>query len=1178
MNVPLEDRSGVVSLFVRHRNAANLLMVLMLLAGVFALGRINMQFFPTIETKRITVTVPWTGASAEDIEANILAAIEPEVRFVDGVIEITSAAREGSGSVVLEFDAATDMQKAMADVESAIDQITTLPEDADTPKTSFPRYYDRIARLSISGPFSESAIKVFAKRIRDDLIDRGIDRVTFNGMRDEEIRVEIPERELRRLSLTVSDVASRLNENTRDLPSGQVDGSVEKQLRTLTPGDDPQGLGSIAVKSYATGEQVRLRDIASVRRDFEDDAIRGFAFGEPGIELTVLRSKATNTLTAARILKDYLDEVRPVLPRSLKIAVYDDRSAKLWERIETLVKNGGQGLILVVVILFVFLNARIAFWVAAGIPVAMMATLGVMYASGQTINMLSLFALIMTLGIIVDDAIVVGEHTATRSSLGDDPVTAAETGAGHMITPVMGASLTTMAAFAPIFLIRDFIGQMMSSLPLVVIAVLIASIVECFLVLPGHLAHSLSRERRIGWSFWRQFFVALVIAIFVIALPAGMRSPPQPGFKEVADALAATSRSWNEVELYELVKNGLRLSFSAIGHGVLWVVYGGFAAAAAVSEVMVTVRGHLSAIALPIVVAIVAFAIAGVIEGLIQLRRAAAGRRDRTGPRGFRRVFDKAFAWYRDVPFNKLVTISYHWRYATVAVAMACLIIFGYGFLKGKYVGFVFFPSPEAEVIRASIEFNAGIPENDAIAGLKRLEGALLRAEQQLTGGKDKLVVASFASLGRIGRARGDNLAEVDVQLTASEERDIRTPAIVGAWRQAVPDIIGVKRVAIFERRGGPPGRDIDIKLKDAAPAVLKDAAREVMELLSGFPGVSGVADNLPYGKPELVMSLTPRGAALGFTVDDVGAQVRNAFGGAIARRMAVGDEEVVIRVLTTMTATGDAQLRSMELKSPAGDYVPLSEVVELTERQGFSVVQRRNGKTYVTVTADVDFDVTSNQEIIAKLDEEALPAIASKYGFTYEFSGREEERKKSFADLQIGIVLALSVIYIILAWIFASYWRPLAVMLIIPFGLVGAVVGHYLMGFKLTILSLIGLLGLSGILVNDSIILVSRINERMRDGDGLEAAAIGASRDRLRAVLLTSLTTICGLAPLLMEKSLQAQFLLPMAITIVFGLAVATALVLFLVPALVGIGGDVSNTLKTLYGRRDERGMFPAE
>ncbi len=1168
---------GLVSLFVRHPNAANLLMVLMLLFGFYGLQQLNVQFFPTLETKRITVTIQWPGASAEDVEENILGAVEPEVRFIDGVKEMTSSAREGTGSIVLEFDPAANMQKARSDVESAVNRVTTLPEDSETPLITSPRFFDRVARLSISGPFSEAAMRIFAKRIRDGLLDRGIDQVTFNGLRDEEIHIEIPERELRRLGLTVGDVATRVGGNTRDLPSGQIEGPIEKQLRAVTSGETPEAIRGIEVKTFPTGERVRLRDIATVERAYDDDDQRGFAFGDPAIEVTVNRSVSTNTLEAAEIFKKYLADVRPVLPATLRISVYDDRSEMLWDRINLLVKNGAQGLVLVVLILFVFLNARIAFWVAAGIPVAMAATLGIMYASGQTINMMSLFSLIMTLGIIVDDAIVVGEHTATRSAAGDEPVAAAEAGAGHMITPVMAASLTTMAAFAPMFLVRDTIGQIMGSLPLVVIAVLIASLVECFFVLPGHLAHALGQVRNGNWSFWRQFFIALVLGVGATLVPEGLSAAPVPGFTDLSAALAGLSAAAGTLDPLGLFTGTFAVIGAFYADLISWLLYLASLVFAGMSAFMGALRNALSPPFVAVTAAITAFALAGVAEFFLS-RGEGRSHRSRGEERGFRRGFDRRFIAFRDGPFRRLVTLSYRWRYTTVAVAVGLMLVIGIGLVAGGRVGFVFFSSPEGESIRASVEFNAGIREEKAIAAMGRIEDALLAAQKRLVGDSgETLVVASFITLGKAGRARGDNVAEIDVQLSPSEARTIRTGEIVKAWRKELPDIAGTKRVALYVRRGGPPGRDIDIRLVGATPATLKEAAGEVMTLLSGYPGVSGVADDLPFGKPELVMELTPRGGALGFTIEDVGRQIRNTFEGAIARRMAVGDDEILVRVFKTSDRAGDAKLRTLELRAPSGEFVPLSEVVKLSERQGFSIIPRENGRPFVSITSDVDPDVTSNQEILSRLDAGPLREIAARYGIDYRFAGRAEERKKSFEDLQIGIVIALMVIYIILAWILADYWKPLAVMLIIPFGLVGAVVGHLLMGFKLTIMSLISLLGLAGILVNDSIILVGRIDERIDDGDPLDEAAIGASQDRLRAVLLTSLTTIGGLAPLLMEKSLQAQFLLPMAVTIVFGLAAATLLVLFLVPALIGIGGDIATGLKALYRRRHPDG-YPAE
>jgi len=496
---------------------------------------------------------------------------------------------------------------------------------------------------------------------------------------------------------------------------------------------------------------------------------------------------------------------------------------------------------------------------------------------------------------------------------------------------------------------------------------------------------------------------------------------------------------------------------------------------------------------------------------------------------------------------------------------MFASLIIAVGLIVGGRVGFTFFPSPEPENISAIVEFGAGTPVDEQIAALKRIDESLLRAELDVGGGKEKLVVNSFVTLGSVGQSRGDNLAEIDVQLTASEERTIPTKDIIPAWRKRLPQIPGVERIAILGQRIGPPGRDIDVRLQDAPVEKLKAAAAELKAALTRFPGVSAIADDLPYGKQELILELTPRGTALGFTSDNVGTQVRNAFDGAIATRFARGDEEITVRVLRVQETSGAHSLGQIYLRSPGGQRVPLTEIVKIREKAGYSVIQRKDGVRTVAVTADLDPKVASVPDVLANLAKDVMPVLAAKYGLNYKFKGRDEERRKSFADLRLGALLALAMIYIILAWVFESYAKPVAVMAIIPFGVVGAVLGHMAMGFHLTIISMIGLLGLSGILVNDSIILMSQIRRRLEEGDSSAEAAIGASQDRLRAVVLTSLTTIGGLFPLLFETSRQAQFLIPMAITLVFGLAAATILVLVLVPALVGVGGDIGRLASAL-------------
>ncbi len=1038
-----DNASPLIRLFVRHPNAANLLAAVMVLMGVFALSQLNRQFFPTLEVPKITVSIAWPGASAEDVQANILEALEPELRFLDGLDEITSSSREGSASISIDFESDANMDKALSDVESAVGRVTTLPEDSERPVVTRVAFFEGVASLVVSGEFNEAALKGYAKVLRDGLLDAGIDRVVLDGARDEEIWATVRQGELRRFDLTVSDVAQRIADISQDLPSGTLEGAIDRQLRSVGLAETPEAIARIEVKALANGEKIMVRDIAVVERRFDRDAPEGRQDGIRAIKLNVQRSAAADTLDVAAKLDRYLAQVLPTLPPTLKVQKYDVRANRVTQRINLLLKNGVGGMAIVLVVLFVFLNGRVAFWVAAGIPVALMATLAVMWATGQSINMISLFALILTLGIIVDDAIVVGEHAATRSAMGDSPVEAAERGAGRMLVPVVAATLTTLVAFMPLLLVSGRIGDVVIALPLVVVAVLIASLIECFLILPGHLSHGLAASAK----------------------------PPLPG-------------------------------------------------------------------------------LGGISRGF--------GR--------FRTWFDQHFFRFRDGLFRRFALVCYRWRYTTVAAALGLLIV-SVGLIVGGRVKFQFFPSPEPEIIYANVVFGAGTPRAQTEQAMIGIGEALQVAQKQLAGdSNEKLIVASYTALGKQGGTTGDNLARLEVELTAAEDRTIRTRAISRAWREALPKVPGVERITISGRRAGPPGRDIDIKIRNAAPAVLKTAALEVRELLSGYPGVTAVTDDQPYGKQEIILESTAKGRALGFTTETIARQVRNAFEGAIAKRFARDDEEITIRVKEEDTRNGYLALRELHLRSPTGQEVPLSEVATLRERIGFSVIKREEGKTVISVTADIDPSQADGTAILAELNDTALPAVARKHGVEFRLAGRDQERRESFRDLLLGLNVALVLIYIILAWVFGSYVKPVVVMLIIPFGIIGAILGHLVMGFALTILSLFALLGLSGILVNDSIILVSRIAERMEQGESAEEAAVGGAQDRLRAVLLTSLTTIGGLFPLMFERSLQAQFLLPMAITLVFGLGVATVLVLILVPACLGVQQDIANLFRRYY------------
>ncbi|MGB0922081.1 MAG: efflux RND transporter permease subunit [Alphaproteobacteria bacterium] len=1027
---------NLIRTFVVHRNAANLLMALMIILGLATIGRVNTQFFPSIDMPGVQVLVVWPGASAEDIESNIIEAIEPEVRFLDNVKDVFAFSRESTADVQIMFDFGTDMTKARADVEAAIARITTLPAEAEEPLISTPDFFDTMMHIVLSGPFPEAALRTYAKEIRDALIADGVDKVSFTGMRSEQLKVEVEQAALMELGLTVNDISRAIAAAGRDTPSGVVEGATERQVRAIGEADTAEKLGVVEVRALESGVKVRLRDFARIDDTYDSDEPVARRNGEPAIDISISRSSSADALKTSAAAQETITRVLKTLPPTLKVQIYDVQANAIAERISLLVNNGAGGLVLVVAILYLFLSGRLAFWVAAGIPVAMLFTISLMFLFDQSFNMMSLFAMIMTLGIIVDDAIVVGEHASTLREKGMGAIEAAEQGAKRMLGPVMAASLTTVAAFIPILLMGDEFGQVMGAITYVVVAVVIASLIECFLVLPGHLRSALRPE-------------------------------PKP----------------------------------------------------------------------------------------------ASG--------SFRDGFNKRFDGFRDGPFKRFVTKCYDWRYTTFATAVAILIVCTAMLGSGR-LEFTFFPQPESERINISVFLTPGAPRQDIEIMLDEIDRALAQIETDLAEGPGSLSIIGVGTVARLNSSfffgfNASNVGSYTIELTPSDVRDVRTHTIIDALKKEISPIAGVERVVIRGLDPGPPGEDIDVRLYGGDTATLKAAGLEVQELLSAMPGVSDVSDDLPYGKPELLLELTPRGTALGFTSESIGRQVRNAFQGAVARRFARGDEEVEVVVQYPDRDTTPAALRNLYVTSPMGEKVPLSQIVTIREQQGFARIRRENGRREIGVSAALDESIISVVALMQSLEEAGLEKITDKYGLKYHFSGRFEDQQKATGDLGTGFQVGMASIYIILAWVFASYARPIVVMLIIPFGLIGAIVGHVVMGVPLNMLSLVALLGLAGILVNDSIILVTTIDEKIRGGMDLREAVIQGAQDRLRAVLLTSLTTVGGLLPLLFERSLQAQFVIPMGITIAFGLGTATFLVLLLVPAVLGIQED----LRRLIGRK---------
>jgi multidrug efflux pump subunit AcrB len=1016
-------KSGVLQMLVGHKVAANVLMLLAFVLGVIGITRMNVQFFPTFELDVISVRVVWSGASAEDVEVGITSPLEERLKTIDGLKRMSSTSAQGVASITLELHEGTDALLALDQARQRVDEFRNLPRDAEPPEVSRISRYEPIARLLVRGSSVEE-LRPWVRRFEAELLAAGIDRVSITGLPEERIAIEVPSAALETLGLSLVQIGDRVGELARDVPAGiagEADGA--REIRGLEQRRSAEAFASLPVISDPRGV-VRLGEIATLSREPRSGELALFERGDAVVELQLQRSESGHSLKAAKVLESWLDKTRPTLPPTIRLEVFDAQWQLIRERIELLVSNGLSGLLLVVATLYFFLPARVAFWVMIGVPTAFLATLGLMLVFGGTINMMSLFALIMALGIIVDDAIVVSEDADTHRRMGEGPAQAAAGGARRMFWPVVAASLTTVAAFIPLMLVGGVIGNILGDIPFVMIMVITASLLESFFILPAHLKQALAGE-------------------------AGRH----------------TSR--------------------------------------------------------------------------------------------LRQRLDASFEHFRDRRFRPLVERALAWRGTTVALTLG-LMILAVGLLAGGRIGFVFFPTPEGQVVFANATFVAGTPRAQTETFLQDLERALFEAEAELGGGLVRTAVARLGGTiptGGGSGARGDQLAAIMVELTPPDEREVRNERFLATWREKLGPVAGIEILTFTARQSGPPGRDLNVRLKGDDADALKAAALELAETMKSIPGVSETEDDMPFGREQLVYSLTPAGEALGLTTESLGRQLRAAFDGSLAQLVQVGRDELEVRVLLPREERSRLDVFDrITVSLPDGSFAPLATVASWSSRRGFEALRHAEGRLAVEVSAAVDTAVNNANAIQAELARDALPRLADKYGLEFSFEGRSADQRETMADMQAGLVLGLGLIYLVLVWSFSSWSWPLVVMSAIPLGLAGAIFGHWLLRIDLTILSMFGLFGLAGIVVNNSIILVSLFKELRHKGAALNEALVGAACGRLRAVLLTSLTTIGGLTPLLFEGSLQAQFLIPMATSIAFGLGFSAILVLFFVPALLSL------------------------
>lgn len=1032
--------AGFLSYFTRHRTAANLVLLLVIALGAAAFPKLRSQFFPDIVFDTILVSAEWQGAGAQDIDRAVVQLLEPALQAVEGVVSTNATSFEGRMRITMEFESDWDMARAVDDAKEAAAGVPNLPEDLEGPDISRRGWRDLVTEVVITGPVQVEQLGQIADEFSAELFARGVSQATIRGVEAPRTVVLVPESELVRNDVSLAEIASAISEEAKADPSGEV-GSGSR-VRTGTEKRSFEQIEQISVRSNPDGSKLLIGDFATVRIEGVDRE-RAYFVGEyPAVQLRIDRSQKGDAIRLQQTVETLAEELRATVPDGVSIDLIRTRAEAITGRLNVLYSNGLIGLALVVCLLFLFLNARVAFWVAAGIPTAMLATVAMMYALGFSLNMISLFALIITLGIVVDDAIVVGEHAEFRArELGEAPEVAAENAAIRMGLPVFAATITTVIAFMGILAIGGRFGRLVLELPLIVIIVLVASLIECFVILPNHMRHALAHAARNHWY----------------------------------DAPS--------------------------------------------------------------------------------------------------RVVNSGFNWFKTNVFRRLVEWVIIFRYPVIAGAIMLLSIQAALFISGD-VRWRFFNAPELGTVTGNFAMAPGAEREDAVEMMQEMQRAVdetgKKFEERHGENPVKYVVAGIGGLTGRGLSGADTkapelLGSITVELIDADLRPYSSFEFVGELQDAVRRHPLLETLSFRGGRRGPGGDAIDINLSGAEAQTLKDAAEQLKRLLSAYPEVSGLEDDLAYDKEEVILELTPLGRSLGFTIDGVGRILRQRLGGIEAASYAQGTRTSTIMVqLPEQELAADYLERTM-MRTPQGSYVPLGDIVSVDRNIGFSTIKRQNGIHVVSVTGDLSEDDPQRAtEIVEALRSDILPSIAEDYALSWELSGLAEQENAFLGDATVGGLLVMLGIFMALAWVFSSWVRPLVVLATVPFGLVGAIYGHYLWGVPFSIFSVVGLMGMTGIIINDSIILISTIDEYSKSR-GLVPSIIAATCDRLRPVLLTTMTTVLGLIPLLYETSRQASFLKPTVITLCYGLGFGMLLVLILVPSLCIVQYDIGCRLASL-------------
>ena len=1012
----------------RNPIAANLLMIILLGGGFWTMFNIQKEVFPEYQLDVVEVSVVYPGASPAEVEQGILRPVEESVRGIDGIKEVTSQAEEGSGNVTIELVTGTDRMKAFQDIDQAVNRIRTFPDDIEEPEVQLQSNQREVMTIGIYGETDIWTLRKIAEDMRDQLLNApGITQVEIGNVPDYVTHVEIPRNTLREYDLTLGEVADIIAQSSGDIPAGAVEtSSGEILLRVKERKQWADEFGNIEVIPSSIGGTVRLSDIATITDGFEETGFHGQFNRQPTVDLQVYRIGDQSPLDIAATVKDILEQTESSLPPGVQYRIDSNTADDYRERLSLLTENGVLAILIVIFILALFLEYRLAFWVMMGMTISFVGSLLFLPAIGLSINMISMFGFLVVLGIVVDDAIVVGENVYEYRQRGMNFLEAAIEGTRDMSKPVTFSILTNIIAFVPLLFIPGVTGKYWWPLPAVVIVVLAVSLFEALFILPAHLAHSSRKESRF--------------------------------------TLGQKLHKWQQ-------------------------------------------------------------------------------------------AFAKKFNRFIDTYYRRFLDLCLESRYITLSTAVALLVVVaGYGY--SDHMGMILMPEVAADEIEAGVSLPVGTTPAQAAVVAEDITDATYAMFNEY----NLFEVAE----GIKTNVRGQSFIDVEIVMRPPDQRDMSAQEVIELWRDNIGDLEGIDQIT-FEAERGPGGwqQDISVDLSHSDIGVLEEASQTFLERMQRFENTRDVNDNYNRGKTQFNFKLLPEGRSLGLTPADVGSQVRDAFYGALAMRQLRGTNEIEVRVKLPHEERKDIyNLEDFVIQTPSGGEVPLLDVVELDRGEAFTTITRRNGRRVVSVGMDAE-PSNAVSRVLESIQLEVLPELRDQYpGITWSFEGSQAEMRESTQTLWGGFLLAMLVIYALLAVAFGSYTQPIIVMGAIPFGVVGAVIGHILLGYDLSLVSLMGVIALSGVVLNDSLIMIDLANKNRKHKSPYEAIHEAGLR-RFRPIMLTTLTTFGGLTPIILETSSQAYQLIPMAISLGFGIVFATSIILVIVPCLYMILEDIINTLK---------------